>query len=50
MPDGITRRIAMRLGVPGTGMVGSAIATKLAQLGHDVKMGAREASNAKAAD
>ena len=40
----------MRIGVLGTGMVGSAIATKLAALGHEVKMGAREAGNSKAAD
>lgn len=39
----------MKLGVLGTGMVGNAIASKLATLGHEVKMGAREAANEKAA-
>lgn len=38
----------MRVGVLGTGMVGHAIATRLAQLGHDVKMGSRQAGNEKA--
>ena len=33
----------MKLGVLGTGMVGQAIATKLVALGHEVKMGSREA-------
>jgi len=39
----------MKIGVLGTGMVGQAIAGKLAALGHEVKMGAREAGNEKAA-
>lgn len=39
----------MRIGVLGTGMVGNAIATKLAELGHEVRMGARDAANEKAA-
>ncbi len=39
----------MKIGVLGTGMVGVALATKLVELGHDVVMGAREASNEKAA-
>lgn len=39
----------MRFGVFGTGMVGDAIATKLVSLGHEVKMGARDAKNEKAA-
>jgi predicted dinucleotide-binding enzyme len=39
----------MKIGVFGTGMVGQAIAGKLAQLGHDVKMGSRTAGNEKAA-
>ena len=39
----------MNIGVLGTGMVGNAIATKLVQLGHAVKMGARSATNEKAA-
>lgn len=38
----------MRIGVLGTGMVGSAMATRLAGLGHDVCMGSRLASNQKA--
>ena len=38
----------MKIAVLGTGMVGQAIATKLVQLGHDVRMGAREATNEKA--
>ncbi len=38
----------MKIGVLGTGMVGQAIAGKLAALGHEVKMGAREAANEKA--
>lgn len=37
----------MRIGVLGTGMVGEAIATKLAQLGHQVCMGSRTRDNAK---
>lgn len=39
----------MKIGVLGTGTVGNAIATKLASLGHQVKMGARSAANEKAA-
>jgi len=39
----------MKLGVLGTGMVGKAIATKLVQLGHEVKMGSRTPDNEKAA-
>jgi predicted dinucleotide-binding enzyme len=38
----------MKIGVFGTGMVGSAIATKLVQVGHDVRMGSRAAGNEKA--
>ena len=38
----------MKIGILGTGMVGSTLGTKLAQLGHDVKMGARKAGNEKA--
>jgi len=34
--------------VLGTGMVGSTIATKLAQLGHEVRMGSRTAGNERA--
>jgi len=39
----------MKIGVFGTGMVGETIATKLASLGHDVMLGARAATNEKAA-
>jgi predicted dinucleotide-binding enzyme len=38
----------MKVGVLGTGMVGEAIAGRLASLGHEVVMGAREAANPKA--
>jgi hypothetical protein len=38
----------MRFGVLGTGTVGSAVATKLVELGHETKMGSREAGNPKA--
>ncbi|MBM3505195.1 MAG: NADP oxidoreductase [Alphaproteobacteria bacterium] len=38
----------MRFGVLGTGMVGMEIAGKLATVGQDVRMGARQANNAKA--
>jgi predicted dinucleotide-binding enzyme len=38
----------MKIGVLGTGMVGSALASRLVELGHEVRMGAREAGNAKA--
>jgi predicted dinucleotide-binding enzyme len=40
----------MRIGVLGTGMVGNALATKLVELGHEVKMGSREAGNEKAVE
>lgn len=40
----------MRIGVLGTGMVGTAIATKLVELGHDVLMGSRTRNNEKAAE
>ena len=40
----------MKIAVFGTGIVGKAISTKLVQLGHAVKMGSREANNAKAAE
>jgi predicted dinucleotide-binding enzyme len=39
----------MKIGVLGTGPVGQAIATRLAELGHEVTMGARDAANEKAA-
>ena len=38
----------MKFGVLGTGMVGEAIASRLAELGHEVRMGARDAANPKA--
>ncbi len=38
----------MKIGVLGTGVVGASIASKLSALGHEVKMGARDAGNAKA--
>jgi predicted dinucleotide-binding enzyme len=40
----------MKFGILGTGMVGVAIGSKLIQLGHEVKMGARNTVNEKAAD
>lgn len=39
----------MKIAVLGTGMVGNAIGTKLIQLGHEVMMGSRSATNEKAA-
>ncbi len=39
----------MKYAVLGTGMVGHTLATKLASLGHEVRMGARTADNEKAA-
>jgi 8-hydroxy-5-deazaflavin:NADPH oxidoreductase len=38
----------MHIGILGTGMVGQTIATRLTQLGHDVRMGSRTAGNEKA--
>ena len=38
----------MKIAVLGTGMVGQALATRFAELGHQVMMGAREIGNAKA--
>ncbi len=38
----------MRLGVLGTGMVGQTIGSRLIELGHQVKMGSREAGSEKA--
>lgn len=38
----------MRIGVLGTGIVGSTIGTKLVSLGHEVMMGSREAGGEKA--
>lgn len=39
----------MKIGVLGTGAVGTAIATRLVELGHDVTMGARDPANGTAA-
>lgn len=39
----------MRIGVLGTGTVGQTLATKLVELGHQVRMGSRDAANEKAA-
>ncbi len=38
----------MRIGVFGTGTVGQTIATKLVEVGHEVRMGSRAAGNQKA--
>ena len=38
----------MKIGVLGTGDVGSALATRLVELGHEVRMGSRTAGNEKA--
>ena len=38
----------MKIAVLGTGMVGSTLAKKFAELGHEVEMGARDAKNPKA--
>jgi predicted dinucleotide-binding enzyme len=40
----------MRIGVLGTGMVGTTLATKLVELGHEVMLGSRTPDNAKAAE
>lgn len=39
----------MNIGILGTGMVENAIGSKLAQLGHTVRMGSRTANKEKAA-
>jgi predicted dinucleotide-binding enzyme len=38
----------MKVGVLGTGMVGSAIGTRLVELGHQVRMGSRQVPSEKA--
>ena len=38
----------MRIGILGTGVVGTTLGTKLAKLGHDVRMGSRTAGGEKA--
>jgi 8-hydroxy-5-deazaflavin:NADPH oxidoreductase len=40
----------MRIGVLGTGMVGTTLATKLVELGHEVMLGSRTPDNEKAAE
>lgn len=40
----------MKIAVLGTGMVGNTIASKLVQLGHEVKMGSRTSGNEKAVE
>jgi predicted dinucleotide-binding enzyme len=40
----------MRIGVLGTGVVGSALASRFVDLGHDVVMGSRTAGNEKASE
>jgi predicted dinucleotide-binding enzyme len=39
----------MRIGILGTGVVGQTIGSRLVQLGHDVMLGSRSATNEKAA-
>ena len=40
----------MRVGVLGTGMVGRTIGSRLAELGHEVRMGSRRAGNEAAVE
>ena len=40
----------MRIGVLGTGVVGRTLATKLVSLGHEVRMGSRQAGNENAVE
>ena len=40
----------MRIGVLGTGIVGRTLADKLAELGHEVRMGSRQAGNENAVE
>lgn len=40
----------MKIGILGTGMVGQSIATRLIQLGHEVKIGSRSGNTEKATD
>ena len=39
----------MQIGILGTGVVGQTIGARLTQLGHDVMLGSRSATNEKAA-
>lgn len=43
-------RREMKIGILGTGDVGKTLGSKLVELGHEVRMGGREASNASAAE
>ena len=43
----VARLPAMKIAILGTGMVGAALGTKLVELGHEVKMGSRSATNEK---
>ena len=43
----IKKKHPMKYGILGTGMVGAAIATKLVQVGHSVKMGSRSSTHEK---
>lgn len=47
-PEAGMGRGDMKIGILGTGMVGSAIGSRLAELGHSVAMGSRTAGGAKA--
>lgn len=40
----------MKIGILGTGVVGQTLGTRLAELGYEVRMGARDAGNARAAE
>ena len=40
----------MKIGILGTGDVGRTLGSKLVELGHDVKMGSRDAASSKAAE
>jgi 8-hydroxy-5-deazaflavin:NADPH oxidoreductase len=40
----------MRIGILGTGQVGRTLGTRLAELGHDVRMGSRDPANPRAAE
>src|SRR5688572_30416447 len=46
----IQRGIVMKVGILGTGDVGKALGNAFIKLGHDVKMGSREAGNPKSAE
>jgi len=48
VPDVATEELSMKIGILGTGTVGQTLAGKLVELGHDDRMGARDAGNEKA--